>query len=69
MKKIILAIAAVFVLSMTANAQNNLGVRIGGGQGYGAELSWQHGLGANRLELDLGWGSGDNHTDFTLTGI
>ena len=69
MKKLFLAIAAVFVLSMTANAQNNLGVRIGGGQGYGAELSWQHGMGGNRLEIDLGWNSGEHHTAFSLTGI
>ncbi len=69
MKKLFLALVAVFVLSMTANAQNNLGVRLGGGQGYNAELSWQHGLGSNRLELDLGWHGDDGYTDFNLTGI
>ena len=69
MKKLFLAIAAVFVLSMTANAQNNLGVRIGDVQTLGAELSWQHGLGGNRLELDLGWASGDHHSAISLTGI
>lgn len=70
MKKLFLVIVAVFTMAATANAQDNaLGVRVGGGQGYGAELSWQHGLGGNRLELDLGWGSGDNHTDFSLSGI
>ncbi len=70
MKKLFLVIAAVFTMAATANAQDNaLGVRVGGGQGYGAELSWQHGLGGNRLELDLGWNSGDNHTAFSLTGI
>ncbi len=69
MKKLFLAIVAVFVLSMTANAQNNLGIRFGGGQGYNAELSWQHGLGGNRLEFDLGYHAGDNLTAFDLTGI
>lgn len=70
MKKLLLAIVAVFALSMTANAQNHaLGVRLGGGQGYGAELSYQHGLGGNRLEFDLGLHNGDHHTAFSLTGI
>lgn len=69
MKKLFLALVAVFALSMTANAQNNLGVRIGGGQGYNAELSWQHGLGGNRLELDLGWHNGEHYDAFDLTGI
>ena len=69
MKKIIIAIVAVFAMSTAASAQlSGIGVRLGGGQGYGAELStlWNFG---NRVEIDLGWGNGDNHTDFTLTGI
>ncbi len=69
MKKLFLALVAVFTLSMTANAQNNLGVRIGDVQTLGAELSWQHGLGGNRLALDLGWASGDHHSAISLTGI
>lgn len=69
MKKIIIAIVAVFALS-TANAQiQDLGVRVGGGQGYGAELSAMWGLGGNRLETDLGWASGDHYSAFSLTGI
>jgi len=40
MKKIVLAIVALFAMSSMATAQiQDLGVRIGGGQGYGAELS------------------------------
>ncbi len=69
MKKIIIAIVAVFAMSTAASAQfAGIGVRLGGGQGYGAELStlWNFG---NRVEIDLGWGSNDHHTDFTLTGI
>lgn len=69
MKKLFLALVAVFALSMTANAQNNLGVRLGGGQGYNAELSYQMGLGGNRLELDLGWHGDDGFTSISLTGI
>lgn len=69
MKKIIIAIVAVFAMGTMASAQiQDLGVRIGGGQGYGAELSTMWSFG-NRVELDLGWGSHDNYTDFTLTGI
>ena len=69
MKKIIIAIVAVFAMSAAASAQfSGVGVRLGGGQGYGAELSTMWNVG-NRVEIDLGWGNGDNHTDFTLTGI
>lgn len=39
------------------NAQNAIGLRGGWG---GTELSYQKGLGSNRLELDLGWW-GNNH--------
>jgi len=69
MKKLFLALVAVFALATTVNAQNNLGVRLGGGQGYGAELSYQHGLGSNRLELDLGWSNNDSWSSISLTGI
>lgn len=69
MKKLFIAIVAVFAMSTVASAQfQGIGVRLGGGQGFGAELStmWDFG---NRTEIDLGWGSHDNYTDFTLTGI
>jgi hypothetical protein len=54
MKKLLLVLVAVLGLSFAANAQN-IGGRFGGGKGYGAELSYQHYLGSNRLELDLGF--------------
>lgn len=69
MKKIIIAIVALFAMSTAANAQlSGIGVRLGGGQGYGAELStlWNFG---NRTEIDLGWSSDDHYTSFSLTGI
>lgn len=69
MKKIIIAIVAVFAMSTAASAQfAGIGVRLGGGQGYGAELStlWNFG---NRVEIDLGWNTGDHYTGFSLTGI
>ena len=69
MKKIIIAIVAVFAMTTAANAQlSGIGVRLGGGQGYGAELStlWNFG---NRVEIDLGWNSDEGYTGFSLTGI
>src|SRR5680860_535676 len=60
MKKLILL--AIFVIGATAATQaqtiseNALGLRFGGGNGYGAEVSYQRALGDNnRLEFDLGW--------------
>ena len=70
MKKLFIALVAVFAMSTMANAQiKDLGVRIGGGQGYGAELSAQWGFMGQRLETDLGWNSGEHHTGFSLAGI
>lgn len=56
MKKFILVIAAVLGLAVVAAAQPRaIGVRAG----YGAELSYQHTLGAqNFAEIDLGWSVG-----------
>lgn len=53
MKKLILVLAAVLAFAVAVNAQPRaLGVRVG----WGAELSYQHTLGAeNFAELDLGW--------------
>ena len=69
MKKVLLIMVAVMGLAFAANAQNNLGLRFGGGQGYNAEISWQHGLGGNRLEADLGWANYKDASSFSLTGI
>ena len=54
MKKIVLLFVAVFALGFAVNAQDAFGLRFGGGSGYGAELSYQKALNANRLEFDLG---------------
>jgi len=65
MKKVFLTLALVVSMAGALSAQATdqaIGVRFGGGLGYGAELSYQQPLGAaNRLELDLGlsnWGFG-----------
>ena len=75
MKKLILL--AIFVIGATAATQaqtiseNALGLRFGGGNGYGAEVSYQRGLGDNnRLEFDLGWRNDSNNYDaIKLTGL
>ena len=57
MKKVILIVAAVLGFAVVASAQPRaIGARIG----WGAEISYQHTLGANNfLEADLGWGIND----------
>lgn len=70
MKKIFLAIVAVFAMGTVTNAQiKDLGVRIGGGQGFGTELSAQWGFMGQRLETDLGWRSSDGVSVISLSGI
>ena len=70
MKKIILVLVAVVMGSMAMAQSNAIGIRFNYGDGSrtGYELSWQHGLGANRMELDLGTIVGDNGMGFNLTG-
>ena len=57
-----------FVLILSANigsaqlAQHAIGLRLGGGDGFGTEISYQHSLSdLNRLEFDLGMHSGNNY--------
>lgn len=51
-------------------SENAIGLRIGDGDGFGTEISYQRALGGtNRLEVDLGIRSGDNYDGFRLTGI
>ena len=66
MKKIILSAIMLIGLAFTAQAQdiskNALGLRLGGNNGFGGELSYQRGLSKNnRLELDLGWRNRNNY--------
>lgn len=68
MKKFFLALVAIVAFGFAANAQDAIGLRFGGGAGYGAELSFQKGLGSNRLELDLGLSSA-NDSYYNLSGI
>jgi hypothetical protein len=55
MKKFFMVLAAVVAMGFAANAQDNaLGLRFGGGNGYGAELSYQHNAGPGFFEFDAG---------------
>lgn len=68
MKKIILSAIMLIGLAFTAQAQdiskNALGLRFGGNNGFGGELSYQRALGSNnRLELDLGWRNRNNYNN------
>lgn len=75
MKKFLLTLAIIGGAVFNANAQqiseNALGLRLGGGDGFGAEVSYQRALGAqnNRLEVDLGWRNDDDFDAFKLTGL
>ncbi len=51
-------------------SKNTLGLRFGGGDGFGTEVSYQRGLeNNNRLEIDLGWKNNDNFDGFKLVGV
>jgi hypothetical protein len=76
MKKLFLLVVFVIGAGLTTQAQtiadNAIGLRFGGGGGYGAEVSYQRALGTNnnRLELDLGWRYENNDYDaFKLAAI
>lgn len=74
MKKLVLLITCVFAFTLTSQSQtiadNALGLRLGGSDGVGTEISYQRGLSENhRLELDLGWRNGKNYDAFKLTGL
>jgi hypothetical protein len=74
MKKLILSAIILIGFTFSAQAQNisknALGVRFGGNNGFGGEISYQRGLSkSNRLEVDLGWRNNDNVDALKLTGI
>ncbi|MFV0542036.1 MAG: hypothetical protein ACK5MZ_12510 [Aestuariibaculum sp.] len=74
MKNLFVLSMVVFVFTLTSNAQeiseNALGLRLGDGDGFGTEISYQRALGDNnRLEADLGWRSGKNVDGFKITGL
>ena len=81
MKRILSSVIILAFATIFANAQipqHLLGLRFGTGDGFGTEISYQHGLtSVNRVELDLGFssdhvnymGSRYNSTSWALTGL
>ncbi|AGC78127.1 hypothetical protein LX97_03210 [Nonlabens dokdonensis] len=74
MKKIVLTVLLGLGFLIQSNAQdisnNAIGIRLGDGDGFGTEISYQRALGSNnRLEIDLGYEDGDGFDGFKATGI
>lgn len=74
MKKIFLLPIMLLGLSFAVSAQdiadNALGLRLGGSDGFGAEVSYQRALtNNNRLELDLGWRNSSDFNAIKLAGL
>lgn len=69
-----LLISFILILSVIAGkaqiANHAIGLRLGGGNGFGTEISYQHGWGdINRLEFDLGMQSGSHYNAWGLSGL
>lgn len=74
MKKIIVFSLLVTGMIFSAQAQdiakNTIGLRLGGSDGFGAEISYQRGLTENnRLEFGLGWRDSDDFNAFRVSGL
>lgn len=70
MKKLFILIVSLFVINVTVEAQHALGVRLGGGSSYGAELSYQLPItDLNRIEFDLGWNAYSKWNNANLAAI
>ncbi|MFY9242946.1 MAG: hypothetical protein WAO74_07965 [Polaribacter sp.] len=71
MKKILLTfglVLAAFTINAQGISKNAIGLRFGGGNGLGGEISYQRALGSNnRLEVDLGLANEFNN--FKATGL
>lgn len=72
MKKIFLIITCLFVFALTTKAQeiseNTIGLRLSGGEDFGAEISYQKALLENN-RLEIGLGLGDNFGNFKAVGL
>lgn len=77
MKKFVLLGAFALCTAFFSNVQaqtisdNAIGLRLGGGNGYGAEVSYQRAVGSNnnRLEFDLGWRNDSHYDSYKLVGL
>lgn len=74
MKKLVLALICITGFAFAGNAQeipeNALGLRLGGGNGFGAEFTYQRHLEANnRIQADLGIRSKSDFSAFRVLGL
>ncbi len=72
MKKLfVLILGLTLMVPAISKAQdgNALGLRFGGGVGYGTEISFQTPFNNNRGEFDLGFGDRGDFTYWNLTGL
>lgn len=74
MKKLLFFAIVFASFSISAYSQVNphaIGARlVGNSDILGAEITYQHGISdANRVEVDLGWGSNTHHHRINVTGI
>ena len=72
MKKLVFLVLAMLFSALTQAQINEhaLGLRLGGGDAGGTEISYQHGLsGKTRLEFDLGWRNDRYYDAFCLSGV
>ncbi|KJD33162.1 hypothetical protein PK35_08540 [Tamlana nanhaiensis] len=74
MKKLFLLSLTILGFAFTTSAQNisenAIGLRLGGSDGLGPEVSYQRAItNNNRAEFDLGWRSARDFDGFKLTGL
>jgi len=72
MRRLLFAFALILLANIghAQLAQHAIGLRLGGGDGFGTEISYQHGLSdLNRFEFDLGMHSGSNYNAWGLACI
>jgi opacity protein-like surface antigen len=73
MNKLFFAAMVILLSSYITKAQvadHAIGLRIGGGYGFGTEISYQHGLSSlNRLEFGLGFRNSNDYDGWALTGL
>ena len=63
-----LIVSSIFTIQAQDISDNAIGLRFGGGNGVGGEISYQKALGNNnRLEIDLGLAN--EFTNFKATGL
>jgi hypothetical protein len=66
----VITLAGTLVYKGQDISDNAIGLRLGGGNGFGSEISYQRALSDNnRLEVDLGILSDDTFDGFKTTGI